>query len=76
MAVTLNMDTKCRFYCYRKNRDIYKPGVSPTDTLELIIFDMDGVLANTIAHGNISMIILEQQMNDQSLTISKEILMI
>jgi phosphoserine phosphatase len=49
MAVTLNMDTKCKFYCYRKNRDIYTPGGNPTGTVELVIFDMDGVLANTIS---------------------------
>jgi len=39
----------CRFYCYRNSRE---PNISKTNRLnkiELVIFDMDGVLTDTIS---------------------------
>jgi len=43
------MDPTCRFYCYRKNRDAFNYNVAKADKIELVFFDMDGVLADTIS---------------------------
>ena len=37
----------CQFYCYRNTREQNKLTNEKMDKLELVIFDMDGVLADT-----------------------------
>jgi len=39
----------CRFYCYRKTRKKNPPRPTKMDKLELVIFDMDGVLTDIIS---------------------------
>jgi phosphoserine phosphatase len=39
----------CRFYCYRKTREKNPPRLAKMDKLELVIFDMDGVLTDIIS---------------------------
>ena len=39
----------CKYYCYRNTREPNKTKTTGQDTLELVIFDMDGVIANTIS---------------------------
>jgi phosphoserine phosphatase len=43
------MQQKCRFYCYRKTRNIKNFETNKTGKIELVIFDMDGVLTNIIS---------------------------
>jgi phosphoserine phosphatase len=40
---------KCRFYCYRNTRDLTRIDNGKLDKIELVVFDMDGVLADTIS---------------------------
>jgi phosphoserine phosphatase len=42
-------DKKCRFYCYKKTREKINLTVGKMKNLDLIVFDMDGVLADTIS---------------------------
>lgn len=39
----------CKFYCYRKTRQKNPPRLKKMDKLELVIFDMDGVLTDIIS---------------------------
>jgi phosphoserine phosphatase len=39
----------CKFYCYRKTREKNKSTAKKMDNLELVIFDMDGVLTDIIS---------------------------
>ena len=39
----------CRFYCYRKTREKNPPRARDMDKLELVVFDMDGVLTDIIS---------------------------
>lgn len=39
----------CRYYCYKTNRTKVKPINSKMDKLELVVFDMDGVLTDIIS---------------------------
>ena len=39
----------CKYYCYRNTREPNKTKTTGLDTIELVIFDMDGVIANTIS---------------------------
>ena len=44
------MDQKtCKYFCYRNTREPNEIKTSCKDTIELVIFDMDGVIANTIS---------------------------
>ena len=43
------MQKKCRFYCYRKTRNINNFKTNKTEKIELVIFDMDGVLTDIIS---------------------------
>ena len=43
------MDTTCEYYCYRKNRHATSYDIDRADKIELVFFDMDGVLADTIS---------------------------
>jgi len=44
------MDQKtCKYFCYRNTREPNKLKTSWNDTIELVIFDMDGVIVNTIS---------------------------
>jgi phosphoserine phosphatase len=43
------MDSSCKHYCYRNTRDAKKPKVADADKIELVVFDMDGVLTDTIS---------------------------
>jgi len=43
------MNSKCEFYCYRNQREPTTPIVTQGDTVNLVIFDMDGVLVDTIS---------------------------
>lgn len=44
------MDQKiCKYFCYRNTREPNKFKTIRQDTIELVIFDMDGVIANTIS---------------------------
>jgi len=43
------MATMCRFYCYRKNRDIINYNIDKAKKIALVFFDMDGVLTDTIS---------------------------
>ncbi len=40
---------RCRKYCYRDNRKKIKLNTKKMDTLELVAFDMDGVLVDTLS---------------------------
>jgi len=39
----------CKYFCYRNTREPNKLITQWNDTIELVIFDMDGVIANTIS---------------------------
>jgi len=39
----------CKYYCYQNTRETNKIKTNVRDTLELVIFDMDGVIADTIS---------------------------
>jgi len=39
----------CKYYCYQNTRETNKIKTNVQDTLELVIFDMDGVIADTIS---------------------------
>lgn len=39
----------CRFYCYRKTREKNPPRIAKMEKLELVIFDMDGVLTDIVS---------------------------
>ena len=44
------MDQKiCKYFCYRNTREPNKTKTTWQDTIELVIFDMDGVIANTVS---------------------------
>ena len=43
------MDPSCRYYCYRNTRKAKKYKVTEPDKMELVVFDMDGVLTDTIS---------------------------
>jgi phosphoserine phosphatase len=43
------MEQSCKYYCYRNTRDAKKYKVSETDKIELVVFDMDGVITDTIS---------------------------
>jgi len=44
------MDQKtCKYFCYRNTREPNEIKTSCKDIIELVIFDMDGVIANTIS---------------------------
>ncbi|OGS40706.1 MAG: hypothetical protein A3K77_05115 [Euryarchaeota archaeon RBG_13_31_8] len=42
-------DKKCKFYCYRKTRAENQINKKKMDKLELVIFDMDGVLTDIVS---------------------------
>ena len=42
-------DNLCRFYCYKNTRQTAKLNIQKMKNLELIVFDMDGVLTDTIS---------------------------
>jgi len=42
-------EKKCRYYCYKKTRNEINSNVQKMKNLELVVFDMDGVLADTIS---------------------------
>ena len=39
----------CRYYCYRHSREPNKVKINRLNTIDLVIFDMDGVLTDTIS---------------------------
>ena len=39
----------CKFYCYRNTREPNKNRATRLDSIELVLFDMDGVLTDTIS---------------------------
>jgi len=43
------MDSSCKYYCYRNTRDAKKPKAAKPGKTELVVFDMDGVLTDTIS---------------------------
>lgn len=43
------MEQNCRFYCYRKTRESNYYKTNKTEKIELVIFDMDGVLTDIIS---------------------------
>jgi len=43
------MEHNCIFYCYRKTRELTHYKTNKTEKIELVIFDMDGVLADIIS---------------------------
>jgi len=43
------MDQNCKYHCYRKTREINKVNTRKPDKIELVVFDMDGVLTDTIS---------------------------
>ncbi|MFW6120384.1 MAG: HAD-IB family phosphatase [Petrotogales bacterium] len=43
------MNTTCRFYCYRKNKNTINCSIKETKKIDLVFFDMDGVLTDTIS---------------------------
>jgi len=45
----LQMNQKCKYYCYRNTRKANKTDILRPDKIELVIFDMDGVLTDTIS---------------------------
>ncbi len=50
LNATFKMKKKiCRFYCYKNTRDKYYSKPKKMDKLELVIFDMDGVLTDIIS---------------------------
>jgi len=43
------MDSKCKYYCYKKTRPSIKYKNNKIKNVKLVLFDMDGVLADTIS---------------------------
>jgi len=43
------MEQNCRFYCYRKTREPNHYITKKTEKIELVVFDMDGVLTDIIS---------------------------
>lgn len=43
------MKPTCEYYCYRNTREANKSKAVKLDTIELVVFDMDGVLTDTIS---------------------------
>jgi len=43
------MDPSCKYYCYRNTRETNKYKSSKPDKVELVVFDMDGVLTDIIS---------------------------
>jgi phosphoserine phosphatase len=43
------MDPKCKYHCYRKTREINKVNTKKPNKIKLVVFDMDGVLTDTIS---------------------------
>jgi phosphoserine phosphatase len=43
------MDPSCKYYCYRNTRGTKKYKAAGPDKIELVVFDMDGVLTDTIS---------------------------
>jgi len=43
------MKQTCKFYCYRKTREPNRIKTNKTEKIELVIFDMDGVLTDIIS---------------------------
>lgn len=41
--------TKCSYYCYKDTRRPYQYNKKKLDRIELVVFDMDGVITNTIS---------------------------
>ena len=41
--------TSCRYYCYRNTREPNQLNATKLDTIKLVVFDMDGVLTDTIS---------------------------
>lgn len=49
MNLRLLMNIKCRYYCYKKTRQPVKQKSSNIKKIKLVIFDMDGVLINSLS---------------------------
>ena len=45
----ITMDQTCDYYCYRTNRESTNYDIGKAGKIELVFFDMDGVLADTIS---------------------------
>ena len=45
----ITMDQTCDYYCYRTNRESTNYNIGKANKIELVFFDMDGVLADTIS---------------------------
>ncbi len=43
------MDQSCKYHCYRKTREINRVNTKKSDKIKLVVFDMDGVLTDTIS---------------------------
>ena len=43
------MEQDCRFYCYRKTRELNHYKIDKAEKIELVIFDMDGVLTDIVS---------------------------
>jgi len=43
------MDQNCKYHCYRKTREINSVNKKKPDKINLVVFDMDGVLTDTIS---------------------------
>ncbi len=43
------MDSKCPYHCYKNSRNEITKKIDNTEKIKLVIFDMDGVLADTIS---------------------------
>ncbi len=43
------MNPKCPYYCYKNSRKAIAKKIDNTEKIKLVIFDMDGVLADTIS---------------------------
>lgn len=41
--------TSCKYYCYKNTRETNKSSSTKPNTIEMVIFDMDGVLTDTIS---------------------------
>jgi len=43
------MDSPCKYYCYKNNRDSISEQIHKIEKIKLVFFDMDGVLADTLS---------------------------
>jgi len=43
------MDQNCKYHCYRKTREINRIKTNKPGVIKLVVFDMDGVLTDTIS---------------------------